>query len=66
MYVTVAETHSNNVNDDIEAGAIAGIVIGLLIFIIFIFMLFFVMAFYLKQRKNSYIVSKKSGKFSAV
>ena len=66
VYVVVTASNSNNLKDDIEAGTIAGIVIGLLIFIIVIFTLFFVIALYWKQKKNSYVVSKKPGKLSAV
>ena len=43
-----------------------GIVIGLLIFIFVTFVLLFVTVFYLKQKKKSYIISKKSGKFLTV
>ena len=60
-------THTDNGGDDgIESGAIVGIIIGSFIFVLATFILFLVMAFYLRQRKKSFITSNKSGKFCCV
>ena len=55
--------HTDNGDDSgIESGAIVGIIIGIFIFVLATFILFLVTAFYLRQRKKSFIISNKSGK----